>query len=481
MQRTISNLLVICSILIASFSSAVVPTAQAQASNPDMVNIPGTHQDELGCSGEWQPDCEKTQLTLDAEDDIWQGTFEIQPNNDSDKKGPRYKAALNGSWTENYGANATPGGADIPLVVPVPTQVKFFYDHKTHWIADSFNKKIIVAAGDFQAQLGCSKDNDAGCLRSWLEDPEGDGLYAFSTKALKAGTYTVTLTLNEDAAQSLGEAQQFTVANDGDEIYFGYDDVKKQTIISTSGAPKGSLSKLKAIWVNQDTILWNVVGSPKYTYSIFYSPDATLELTADGVNNGTEIPLAFSQSGPGGDVFERNPYLQGYSAFKINAADFAKIPDAVKGQVAALVRDADGKVVDVTGVQLWGVLDALYLYDGPLGITWDGDVPTLSVWAPTAQSVTLNLFEGADSADAQKVPMQWDSQTGVWSVSGKADWKNKFYLYEVNVYVPATGKIETNLVTDPYSLSLSMNSRRSQVVNLGEAALKPEGWDAIQK
>src|SRR5512132_1778861 len=122
MQRTISNLLVICSILIASFSSAVVPTAQAQASNPDTVNIPGTHQDELGCPGEWQPDCEKTQLTLDSEDDIWQGVFEIQPNNDGDKKGPRYKAALNGSWTENYGANATPGGADIPLVVPVPTQ-----------------------------------------------------------------------------------------------------------------------------------------------------------------------------------------------------------------------------------------------------------------------------------------------------------------------------------------------------------------------
>jgi pullulanase-type alpha-1,6-glucosidase len=481
MQRTFSNLLVIFAILIASFSLAVVPVAEAQTSNPDTVNIPGTHQDELGCPGEWQPDCEKTQLTLDSEDDIWQGVFEIQPNNDGDKKGPRYKAALNGSWTENYGANATPGGADIPLVVPAPTQVKFYYDHKTHWIADSFNKKIIVAVGDFQSQLGCSKDNDAGCLRSWLEDPEGDGLYAFTTKALKAGTYTVTLTLNEDATQTLDDAQQFTVANDGDEIYFGYDDVKKQTIISTTGAPKGSLSKLKAIWVNQDTVLWNVVGSPKYTYSLFYSPDATLELTADGVKDGTEIPLTFSKSGPGGDVFERNPYLQGYSAFKINAADFTKIPAAVKGQVAALVRDADGKIVDVTGVQLWGVLDALYPYDGPLGITWDGDAPTLRVWAPTAQSVVLNIFESADSSNAGKVPMQWDSQTGVWTITGKADWKNKFYLYEVNVYVASTGKIETNLVTDPYSLSLSMNSKRSQIVNLDDAALKPEGWDALQK
>ena len=77
--------------------------------------------------------------------------------------------------------------------------------------------------------------------------------------------------------------------------------------------------------------------------------------------------------------------------------------------------------------------------------------------------------------------MQWDSQTGVWSFSGKAEWKNKFYLYEVNVYVPSTGKIETNLVTDPYSFSLSTNSKRSQIVDLNDSALKPQDWDSTQK
>ena len=146
--------------------SLVCSAVEAQGSTPEMVNIPGTHQDELGCPGEWQPACENTLLTYDIEDDVWQGTFEIQPANDADKKGPRYKAALNGDWSENYGVNASQGGADIPLVVTEPTQVKFYYDHKTHWIADNFNKKIIVASGDFQSQLGCANDNDAGCLRS---------------------------------------------------------------------------------------------------------------------------------------------------------------------------------------------------------------------------------------------------------------------------------------------------------------------------
>ena len=146
MQKHLFNIITICVIVLASFSPLSASGSQAQSdTNPESVNIPGTHQDELGCSGEWQPDCENSLPTYDEEDDVWQGTYEIQPANDADKKGPRYKATLNGSWSENYGQNAVAGGGDIPLVVDAPTQVKFYYDHKTHWITDNFNSPIVVA------------------------------------------------------------------------------------------------------------------------------------------------------------------------------------------------------------------------------------------------------------------------------------------------------------------------------------------------
>jgi pullulanase-type alpha-1,6-glucosidase len=427
------------------------------------------------------PACDETFLIYVAEDDVWQGTFEVKPNNDQDKKGPRYKAALNGSWDENYGLNAVRGGADIPLVVITSTQVKFYYDHKTHWVTENINSPIVVAAGDFQTQLGCKNDNDAGCLRSWLEDPEGDGSFSFVTHALRKGTYNVTLAFNEDIQNTIGAPQTFTVNAYGDEIYFGYDTVKKELVISTTGAPKGSLAKLQAHWVNQDTLLWNITGSPRYSYSLFYSPDATLALTSDGVQGGNEILLAYSQSGPGGDVFQRNPYLAGYTAFKINPNDFRRIPEAVKGQLAIISRDEQGKVVDATGVQIPGVLDALYTYTGPLGVTFDRSIPTLRLWAPTAKSVKLHLFADSITATSETFPMTWDKKTGVWSITGTAGWQNKFYLYEVQVYVPSTGRIETNLVTDPYSFSLSMNSLLSQIVDLKASSLKPQGWDALQK
>ena len=482
MRKNMLSGIVLCTILLASFSPALSTAVQVQSSsNPDSVNIPGTHQDELGCPGEWQPECENTMLTYDEENDVWQGTFEIQPGNDGDKKGPRYKAAINGGWGENYGLNATPNGPDIPLVVAEPTRVKFYYDHKTHWITDNFNSKIIVAMGSFQTQVGCNNNNDATCLRTWLQDPDGDGTFGVTTSGLEAGTYKVTFTLNEDPNDVIGEPQQFTVLKDGDAIYFGYDAVKNQTTISTTGAPVGNLTKQRAVWISRDTLLWKISGGSGLTYALVYSSEAALELSPEGIRNGSEVPLTFVSDKPGLELLRKYPYLREDAVLKVSETNIAKLGDILKGQIAVIARDLNGRAVDATGVQIPGVLDDLYPYDGPLGVTFDGSTPTLRLWAPTAESVTLQIFDTAAASDADKFSMKWDPKTGVWSVSGDASWKNKYYLYQVKVFAPSTGKIETNLVTDPYSISLSMNSKRSQIVDLNDSDLKPEGWDTLEK
>jgi pullulanase len=481
MQRNILLTLVIFLTVLSSVLPVFTDIAQAQSTGPESVNIPGTHQDELGCPGEWQPACENTLLTYDAEDDVWQGSFEIEPANDDDQQGPRYKAALNGSWGENYGINAAPGGADIPLIVNAPTEVKFYYDHKTHWITDNVNSPIVVAVGSFQTQIGCTRDNDPTCLRSWLQDPEGDGLYGVLTSGLQAATYTVTFTRNEEAEDIIGEPQQFTIINDGDAVYFGYDPLKNETTISTSGAPVGNLTKQRAVWINRDTILWNIVGNADWTYTLYYSPDATLELSADGITNGIEIPLTFASDRPGIDVVREYVHLREYSVFKVEEADISQLAEILRGQIAVVARDRNGDAVDVTGVQIPGVLDDLYPYDGPLGVTFEGNTPTLRVWAPTARAVTLLLAESPDTENFTELPMDFDEATGVWSITGEADWKGQYHLYQVEVFVPSTGAIEMNRVTDPYSLSLSTNSQRSQIVDLSDVDLQPEGWGSLEK
>ena len=148
-------------------------------------------QSELGCAGDWDPACAVTHLAFDAGDDIWQGTWTVPAGS------YEYKAALNDSWTENYGANAQPNGANIPLNLAADTSVKFYYDHKSHWVTDNVNALIATVPGSFQSEIGCTGDWAPDCLRSWLQDPDGDGIYSFSTSAIPAGDYEAKVAYNE--------------------------------------------------------------------------------------------------------------------------------------------------------------------------------------------------------------------------------------------------------------------------------------------
>lgn len=80
----------------------------------------------MGCPGEWQPDCADAAFEAGA-DGVWRGSFTL-PAGDYE-----YKAAINGGWDENYGANATSGGDNISLSVSEEQAVRFYYSHESHW------------------------------------------------------------------------------------------------------------------------------------------------------------------------------------------------------------------------------------------------------------------------------------------------------------------------------------------------------------
>jgi pullulanase len=96
--------------------------------------------------------------------------------------------------------------------------------------------------------------------------------------------------------------------------------------------------------------------------------------------------------------------------------------------------------------------------------------------------VRFLLYPNAATEQPEAVlPMRVDPATGVWTIVGEPNWADKYYLYEVQVFVPAENGVRTNLVTDPYSLSLSLNSTRSQIVDLNALELQPQGWDTFSK
>jgi len=242
----------------------------------------------------------------------------------------------------------------------------------------------------------------------------------------------------------------------------------------------GDLSRQRAYWADGRTLAMRVRKTEGNVYRLHSSVEGDLELTADGVKGGDAVELTVASDSMPAAVTTKFPHLKGYTALAIGEADLERVPALLKGQLAVSVSDAEDKLVDATGVQIPGVLDDLFAYDGPLGVMWQDGAPTVTVWAPTAQGVWLHLFDGpGDPEPSAVVPMVEDA--GVWSVQGDSAWKNKFYLYEVKVFVPRTGMVERNVVTDPYSRSLSMDSRRSQIVALCDDELKPQGWDELEK
>jgi glycosidase len=224
MRRRSSVGAVLLVALAAATAGLVGPLPHAVA-EPAAVTIAGSLQDELGCPGDWQPECAATHLTFDADDGVWQATFAVPAGT------WEYKAALNGTWDENYGLGAVRDGPNIPLVLAEATSVKFYYDDATHWVTDGEGSVIATAPGSFQSELGCAGDWDPGCLRSWLQDPDDDGVGRFSTSSLPPGSYEAKAAIAESWDENYGAGGEpnganipFSVGATGDVVSFAYDE-----------------------------------------------------------------------------------------------------------------------------------------------------------------------------------------------------------------------------------------------------------------
>ncbi len=242
----------------------------------------------------------------------------------------------------------------------------------------------------------------------------------------------------------------------------------------------GDISKAKARWLDTNTLVWQ---TPEATeYFLYVAPEGGIELEDGVLSGGTEIPVAMSGTLEAGDpLLETYPYLEGQMTFDTSALE-AQIPTLVTGQVVVASRNEEGEVCDATAVQLAGLLDDRFAYDGPdLGVSWQDGTPVLKLWAPTAKSVSIHLFDAPDATTPEATIGMSRQDRGVWAATGDPTWAGKYYLYEVEVYVRSTGQIEHNLVTDPYSVALSMNSQKSLLVDLDDPALKPDGWDTLEK
>ena len=245
----------------------------------------------------------------------------------------------------------------------------------------------------------------------------------------------------------------------------------------------GVFDQLQAYWIDATTIaIQSQYYQSGWTYALNYSPTASLQLNLTGITGGSSIPLTPYAGSLTADQLMRYPQLGGYALFKLptNLAP-GVIPQAIQSQLAVSSVASDGSLKYATGLQIFGVLDALYYYPGRLGVIFhdrggDSAPVKIKLWAPTAQSASLLLYNHpTDTTPAKTVAMV--SHNGVWVADGESDWIGKYYLFNVHLYVASAQAIVSNTTTDPYSVDLAMNGTMSRITDLNDDSTKPDDWD----
>ncbi|WP_426508607.1 pullulanase-type alpha-1,6-glucosidase [Dactylosporangium sp. McL0621] len=252
--------------------------------------------------------------------------------------------------------------------------------------------------------------------------------------------------------------------------------------IPAQGTPDTDVTKSKAVWIDRNTVAWRAGPTDGHGYELWSAPAGGLTVV-DGqvVGNATKLGMTAVPGNLTETQRAKFPHLWAYQTFHVDG-DRDAFTAALRGQVVAVERDASGQVTEATGVQLAGALDDLYgaAVSARLGPAFDGGRPGVSVWAPTAQTVALELYRDVKQPP-QIVAMRRDERTGVWSVSGDKSWKNLYYKFRVTAYQPAVRAVTTASVTDPYSVSLAANGTHSQLTDLSDSALRPSGWGDLRK
>ncbi|WP_329542052.1 pullulanase-type alpha-1,6-glucosidase [Streptomyces sp. NBC_01358] len=292
---------------------------------------------------------------------------------------------------------------------------------------------------------------------------------------LADGATSLSYILHRGDEKDLPSDQSLDIASYGHEVWMlggtaGY------LLPQTGGVPTPDLTKAEAQWIDSDTVVWKVKATEATSQQLVHASGGGISVV-DGALSDEGQWLRLSPSALTDAQKAKYPHLKDYPAFTIDTRDRDRVREALRGQLIATQRAANGALLAATGVQSAGVLDDLYgtkASSASLGPVFRHGTPTLSVWAPTARTVSLEL-------DGKTVPMRRDDRTGVWSVTGKRSWNGKPYRYAVNVWAPTVQKLVTNKVTDPYSTALTTDSARSLVVDLDDSKLAPKGWSGLRK
>ena len=172
-------------------------------------------------------------------------------------------------------------------------------------------------------------------------------------------------------------------------------------IRQTEKLNKIMLNTARARWINSGTITWELPHNKEslklFKAFLYYSPEGMIKLNQNKIEGGKKIELRLDGIVNQEDnIYQKYPYLNGH--LKINTGSLLKqgikLDSLLKSQLVIAITDINNNLIDATQLQTYGVLDDLYTYTGnDLGVSFSKEKePVLKLWAPTANSVKVHIF-----------------------------------------------------------------------------------------
>ena len=249
--------------------------------------------------------------------------------------------------------------------------------------------------------------------------------------------------------------------------------------VMQAGAPGDA----RAYWLDRRLIQWPTAATDAGhgMFKLYYSATAQVRATMGARVTGADgaLLLAAAPAPAPAALAERFKFIGKGPLLAVATHDAARIPDLLSGQLLLVREAADGTVLDATTAQLPGALDDLYASAASaanLGVKVNAKGAGFKLWAPTAQHVAVCSYATGSSRATAITTMARDTATGIWAAQLPGNHVGRYYQYLVDVVAPTAGLVR-NLVTDPYSVSLTTDSARSYIADLNAAKLKPPGWD----
>lgn len=245
--------------------------------------------------------------------------------------------------------------------------------------------------------------------------------------------------------------------------------------------PAAASFDARAVWLDRRLIAFPGAAADG-VFRLYHSPLGAIKAPVGGKVAGAAGSLSlglFKDSLPAPQA-ERFKWIGAGPVLALDENDVSRMGELHRQQLVLVREDAQGTVLAATRVQVAGALDDLYAAAGDLdklGVDIAGRHTSFNVWAPTAQQAAVCIYNTADARARAVYQLRFDPATGAWDAQVPGDLTGKYYKYAVDVPVDGAG-IVRNLVTDPYSISLTTDSKRSYIARLDSPRLKPAGWDA---